>query len=231
MRREPKSPLDHIDRWFRLDMPFPRFLLNTLYAALAGLLPVLAVFVARSPGFAEHLVRDPDAALRLARQIVTNGVPVIFAVNFIGFALFAGRGNRGAMGALAIDLAARPVAFIGLHAVIYPASALWFGSFGGDPAQALTVLGPTLAQSAAFANLSGVYLYATALGALPLLISALVAALRDERPAGQLLRRAIGRYPGAGRLALAVGFALMSYLAIMASLVTIGGWLLIAAIP
>jgi hypothetical protein len=52
--------------------------------------------------------------------------------------------------------------------VIYPVSALLFGSFGGDPLQALRVVGPTLAQSAAFENLSGVYLYATLVSAVPL---------------------------------------------------------------
>lgn len=43
-----------------------------------------------------------------------------------------------------------------------------FGSFGGDPLQALRVAGPTLVQAAAFGNLSGVYLYATLISALPL---------------------------------------------------------------
>ena len=52
--------------------------------------------------------------------------------------------------------------------VIYPTSALFFGSFGGDPVQGLRVVGPSLLQSAAFANLSGVYLYATLISALPL---------------------------------------------------------------
>jgi hypothetical protein len=66
--------------------------------------------------------------------------------------------------------------------VIFAASAVAFGSFGGSPGQALRVVAPTLVQAAAFGNLSGAYLYATLLSALPLHVAAL-AAIRD-RPAG-----------------------------------------------
>jgi hypothetical protein len=57
---------------------------------------------------------------------------------------------------------------VALHAVIYAASARLFGAFGGDPVQGLSVVGPTLAQAAVFGNLSGVYLYATLISAVPL---------------------------------------------------------------
>jgi hypothetical protein len=58
--------------------------------------------------------------------------------------------------------------------------ALSFGSFGGDQLDALRVVGPTLAQAAAFGYLSGVYLYATLVSALPLHMVLVGAALRGH---------------------------------------------------
>lgn len=159
-----------VERHFSLALPFSRFARNTALLSLAGLVPVLALYVTLAPGLWSLLAGFDDARSRFLRQIVTNGLPVVFAVNALSLILFAQlRAARISWGgALAIDIPARIGVFIGLHLVIYPASALAFGSFGGDPAQALRVVFPTLAQSAGFANLSGVYLYATLASALPL---------------------------------------------------------------
>ena len=51
-------------------------------------------------------------------------------------------------------------------------SADWFGSFGGSRLTALRVVAPTLARSALFENISGVYLYATLASAVPLYATA-----------------------------------------------------------
>jgi hypothetical protein len=82
----------------------------------------------------------------------------------------------------------RVVVFIVLHAVIYTLSADWFGSFGGSRLKALRVVGPTLAHSALFQNISGVYLYATLISALPLYVTAIE---RSDR-----LGRLLNRFPG-----------------------------------
>ena len=118
--------------------------------------------------------------MRFARQIVTNGLPVIFVVNALGLILFAQLRARRLtpLRALVLDIPARIGAFITLHMAVYPASAMLFGAFGGDPAQPLRVVGPTLAHSAGFANLSGVYLYATLVSALPLHMELVAQALR-----------------------------------------------------
>ena len=63
--------------------------------------------------------------------------------------------------------------FIGRHVIIYVLSADWYGSFGGRRAAAFSAVGPTLARSAAFENISGVYFYATMVSAIPLYASAL----------------------------------------------------------
>lgn len=173
------SFLAWFDRYFSVTQPFTRFARNTILLSLIGLAPVLALYIALMPGFWSHLASADEALARFSRQILTNGLPVVFVLNTLGFVLFSRlRADRVRPGVvLAIDVPARIGAFIALHLVIYPASALMFGSFGGDPLQALRVVGPTLAQAAAFGNLSGVYLYATLVSALPLHMALVAAAL------------------------------------------------------
>ena len=185
-KRQGRDLLAFLDQHFSVRLPFPRFARNVALLSFAGLVPVLAVFVALSPGLGAHLWGSGQALGRFVRQIATNGLPVVFVVNALGLILFAQlRARRIApLRALAFDIPARIGAFVGLHLAIYPASAMLFGSFGGDPAQALRVTGPTLAQSLGFANLSGVYFYATLISALPLHM-ALVAQIlaRQQRAA------------------------------------------------
>ena len=170
------------DRHFSMRLPAGRFLRNTVLLSLGSLVPVLGLYIARTPGFAGHLAGTQGALGPFLRQILTNGLPVVVAVNWVALILFA-RERAGTIrpgAALAFDFAARIGLFAALNGVVFVASALAFGAFGGDPAQALGALGPTLARAAAFGNLAGVYLYATLVGALPLHF-ALIATLLAER--------------------------------------------------
>jgi hypothetical protein len=166
----------------------------------AGLAGALALYVALTPGFATSLLGGGPAAGYLLRQIVFNGLPVVFAVNLAGLWLYArvARGAGRPWGALALDAVVRAVLFIGLHAAIYAGAARAFGSFGGDAGQAVRVVGPTLAAAASFGNLSGVYLYATAVSAFPLFAAAVV----ERRGAPPLARPLVWMVP-----AFAVAFA------------------------
>lgn len=162
--------LGWFDRHFCTQLSAGRFLRNTLLLSLAGLVPVLSLYIARTPGFAGHLAGTEGALGPFLRQILTNGLPVVVAVNWAALILFA-QARAGAIhegAALALDFAARIGLFAALNGVVFVASALVFGAFGDDPAQALGALGPTLARAAAFGNLAGVYLYATLVAALPL---------------------------------------------------------------
>lgn len=188
MATEPATAvLVWLDRHFSVKLPFLRFARNIVLLSLTGLAPVLVIYIALSPGLWPHLLASEAALARLSRQIVTNGLPVVFVINALGLIIFAQlRASRLSPGrALAIDFPARIGAFIALHVVIYPSSALLFGSFGGDPVQGLRVIGPTLAQAGAFGNLSGVYLYATLISALPLhmVLAEIWLQRRDARPA------------------------------------------------
>ncbi|WP_232237148.1 hypothetical protein [Thiosulfatihalobacter marinus] len=164
--------LRDMDRYFSTEMPGLLFARNTLIASVLGLVPLLILYIALSPGFAAHLAGGGPALTRFLRQVLTNGLPVVFAVNYVGFFVFAAimdkpTAARSYRMLIAVDLPLRVAVFVLLHAVIYVLSADWFGSFGGSRATALRVVAPTLARSALFGNISGVYLYATLLAALP----------------------------------------------------------------
>lgn len=127
------------------------------------MLPFLVTFVALTPEFTTILMTNPTALSRFLRQVVTNGFPVVFLVNYIGFVVSSGllqKVNQSALRHIIPDTFARAGAFVVLHVLIYVFSADWFGSFGGDRWTALRVVGPTLARSYLFENISGVYLYA-----------------------------------------------------------------------
>jgi hypothetical protein len=197
-----------LDRHFAIDMPFWRFALNTLIASCLSLAPLMLLYVALTPGFGSMLL-DGGPQLRLfLRQVAANGLPIVFVVNFVGFFLYAAlvgrtRSAQAAALALVIDPVARIVVFVALHAAIYVAAARWFGSFGGDGWRALQVVGPTLARSAAFGNVSGVYLYATLVSALPLYAAAV------ERLLGGSTR------PGAQAVAIAAALLLFAAIALV----------------
>jgi len=162
-----------MEKYFDLEMSFLRFARNTLVVSCIGMLPFVFLFIARTPGFGAMLLDGGPALSRFSRQIVTNGLPVVFAINYVSFLLFAATIARRGKGkapvrTLLIDPPLRVVSFVILHGVIYFVSADWFGSFGGDRLLALRAVGPTLARSAFFENLSGAYLYATLASALPL---------------------------------------------------------------
>ena len=66
-----------------------RFLRNVLLVSIVGLIPPLALFVFLSPGFSTALSQGGPALLRFLRQVLTNGFPVVFAINYVGFFLYA----------------------------------------------------------------------------------------------------------------------------------------------
>ncbi len=147
-----------------------------MLVSIAGLIPPLALYVFLSPGFWTVLSQGGPALLRFMRQVLTNGLPVVFAINYVSFFLYALsiRAERRGYPVLfvATDVLARLSLFFGLHALIYVLSADWYGSFGSDRMTAISVVAPTLARSAYLENVSGVYLYATSVSAVPLYMTA-----------------------------------------------------------
>jgi len=198
-------------RYFTIDMPALRFVRNTLVFSLVGLIPVLLAYVAMTPAFGTMLLGGGPPLSRFLRQVATNGLPVVFLLNYVSFFLFAlivanpGQSYNFRF-ILLVDLPVRVLGFVGLHAVIYALSADWFGSFGGSRAAALEVVAPTLLRSFLFENISGVYLYATLVSALPLY----VAAVENSRKLGKLAKAIPGR---SGPVLFALALFVLSVLA------------------
>ena len=196
-------------------MPAAQFVRNVLLFSFASLLPVLMLYVLLAPGFAPALAAGGPALMRFLRQVATNGLPVVFAVNYVSFYLFAitkhAKAGPGDTASLVLaDVVLRALLFPGLHALVYFLSADWFGSFGGNRSTALAVVSPTLARSAFFENISGVYLYATMISALPLYCSAI---RRSET-----LRPIVHRFP----MKTGVMLLALSAFASSVGLITIG---------
>ena len=76
-------------------LPFARFAWHVVLVSLAALLPLLAFYIAMQPGFAAMLAGGGPALSRFLRQVATNGLPVVFAVNYLGFLLYALSGPLG----------------------------------------------------------------------------------------------------------------------------------------
>jgi hypothetical protein len=196
-------------------MPFLRFARNTALLSLASLVPLLILFVATTPGFGSVLLDGGPALGLFLRQVLLNGLTLVFVVNYVALFLYALLEARPPeawdSGVVPlIDMAVRLVVFVLVHAIVYAVSAQWFGSFGGSPSTALAVVAPTLARSALFENLSGVYLYATLASAIPLY----AAAIGRSRRLGPLARRLPGR---SGPVLIAAGLFALFVLALTAA--------------
>tara|TARA_R110002074_G_scaffold369556_1_gene544305 strand:+ start:350 stop:1078 length:729 start_codon:yes stop_codon:yes gene_type:complete len=212
---------------FDIKMPFWRFAANTLIVSCLGLLPLLLLYILLSPGFAGMLLDNRMALSRFLRQVVTNGLPVVFIVNYVSFFLYAlmNDGQRSTNVPeliLLIDLPVRIIVFVALHGLIYVMSADWFGSFGGDRWQALRVVGPTLVRSAFFENISGVYFYATMVSALLLYTTAIQRIQDDGSGRTTLLRSFI--YAFSDKFGQAVGRVLVTLILLAAYALLLTGF-------
>ena len=111
----------YMQRFFSTKMPGVTFVMNVLIFSLIGLLPVLLVYVMRAPGFASALMDSGPALSRFLRQVLTNGLPVIFIVNYVGFFLFAvlnakDTNSRDPAVFILFDVITRVALFLVLHA-------------------------------------------------------------------------------------------------------------------
>lgn len=218
-----------MNRYFTLDVPFHKFVANTLIASCLSLVPLLLIYVLLTPGFATMLLDNRLALGRFLRQVVTNGLPVVFVINYISFFLFAlitdrTRKTTAPALILLIDVPVRVVVFIGLHALIYVLSADWYGSFGGDRMRALLVVGPTIMNSAYFGNISGVYLYATLVSALPLYTAAIEKILLEGQDGAKMLPHWIGILPGTTGRVVIVLLIFAIFVGLLTGLATLIVW-------
>lgn len=206
-----------MEKLFSIEMSGLLFARNVLLFSFAGLFPVLVLYVLLTPGFAGALTEGGPAFWRFMRQVLTNGLPVVFAINYVACFLFALSRQNHETGHdqavyMVIDIFVRLAIFVGLHALIYVGSATWFGSFGGSRTTALRVVAPTLSRSALFENVSGVYFYATLVSAVPLYASTI-----SHSAWFQPIVRVLPRRTGALALALLFFLAVAACLTALAS--------------
>jgi hypothetical protein len=183
-----------VDRYFSDNVPTRRFMLNTLIFSCAALLLLLIAYISLIPGMWTSLREDSFQRSEFLAQIVGNGLPVVFVVNYLGFVAYAqihrpqfGR-NISAVAALALDMAIRILLFLVTTAIIYVLFADLAGSFKGDDILALRAVGPTLMDAATFRNLTGVYLYACAISALPIFLAAIIELMQRSPLVSKIVR-------------------------------------------
>ena len=165
-----------LESHFNPEIPFSRFFRNILLLSCFNILPLLLIFILLSSGFLTILATNATAFIRFNRQVLSNGVLVVFVINYIGFfsaKALQTRLRQHPVCYLFLDGCIRAILFIALHALVYVISADLFGSFGGDRLTALQVVGPTLQRAYAFENISSVYLYGTLVGSYALYIAVL----------------------------------------------------------
>jgi len=175
-----------------------RFVLQSFVLSMIGLLLATGFYILTYPALRAGLMHDPMLLNAFLRQIMASGLLIVFVINAIGFAnyrAFVARGNDGrSMAAvLGADLFTRGFLFFVMHAISYYLAAEYYGSFGGNVLIALQVVAPTLAGAAHMGNLSGVYLWATAISALPFFMVVLAQGTRGRGRLNDLVRAALTR--------------------------------------
>jgi hypothetical protein len=222
---------------FASDAGWLRMAALSFIASLIGLCLATGFYILTYPALRAGLMDDPTLLNAFTRQIIASGLLIVFVINTIGFAnyrAFVTRGNDGRSTAavLGADLFTRGLLFFGMHVISYYLAAAYYGSFGGNTVLALQVVAPTLAGAAYMGNLSGVYLWATAISALPFFMVVLAEGTRGRGRFDAMIRTALTRLgrppetqtrPGWPHLllALAVFIAFAAALSILAALLAL----------
>jgi hypothetical protein len=141
----------------------------------------LGFYVARTPGLFCQLTTDTMALRRFFGQVLDDGLLVLLATNFVGyfFDQFAiGKSARSAISyiwqILLADILVKLLAFVVFTAASYILHAKFADAFMGDPTLAIQAVAPTISGARFYENLTAVYLYAAALGSLPIFVVALL---------------------------------------------------------
>ena len=226
---------------FPADAGWVRMAAFSFIVSLIGLGLATGAYILTYPALRAGLMDDPMLLEAFTRQIIASGLLIVFVINVIGFAnyrAFAARGleGRGTAAVLGVDLFTRGLLFFGMHVISYYLAAEYYGSFSGNTVFALQVVAPTLAAAAWLGNLSGVYLWATAISALPFFMVVLAQGTRGSGRLDAMIRAALTRLgrareaqarPGWPHLLLALAlfvafaFALSLFAALLALIIPV----------
>ncbi|MDJ0641834.1 MAG: hypothetical protein QNJ15_03365 [Erythrobacter sp.] len=186
------------ERYFPANRSLGSYLPNVLLLSFLSMLAVGVVYFTNVGGFWMQFQAGGEISRNFASQLFFDGLLKVFIVNAIAmlpyrsymarlqdFGLFA------CIGLLFLDIAFRLFLFFAISAVVWSAFALIFGSFGGDIGVALGAIPETFLNAARFQNLTGVYVYAAAIGSLPLFLTVTVRMICAYPAAGKFVRTAM----------------------------------------
>ncbi len=193
----PFRPLNIMDKYFSIKLPAVKFVLNTFIFSSAAAAVLFIAYTAMHPGFSMQLLEDKTARALFFRQFFLDGIVTIFVVNYMGFVTYAcfvetkkDNYNFKLHYLIMIDIFARVLSFFIVTSIVYLIFAHWFGSFEGDEVLALKTVSLTLVDAVTFDNLTGIYLYATAISSLPLFLGACIDIMQENPRASRLIRGA-----------------------------------------
>jgi hypothetical protein len=121
---------------------------------------------------------------------------------------------------LAIDMIGKVVLFIVVAAMVYIMFAHWAGSFNGSEIMALRAVGSTIAGAASFENLTGAYLYATAISTFPLFLGACIEIMQESPAFSRIVRGAFFFLPFKDKPIRAIAVVVGTFFAMFGVVVT-----------
>ncbi|MEM9311509.1 MAG: hypothetical protein AAGA34_08685 [Pseudomonadota bacterium] len=165
-----------IRRYFPGRHALGTYLPNVLLLSALSLAAVNFVYWTNTGGFQNQFATGASTRVFLS-QLVFDGLLKVFIVNWIAMLAYesyitriASFGLVGCMGLVMMDVVLRLGLFLLVSAVIWSGFVAIFGSFQGDFQSAYEALPQTVRGATSFGNLTGTYIYANAIGALPMLL-------------------------------------------------------------
>jgi len=180
------DPLTIMNRYFSGTLPFLRFILNVLVFSCVPVLVLLVAYVTYTPGFSAQLIDDNLARMNFLR-VLFYGIVATFTVNYLVFALYSY--VEAALDIrrfkvryiLIVDILSRVVLYVVVTAILFVVAAmLTEDAFLGKKMLAILSVAPTVRHAAAFQDMSGAFLYATAISALPLFLGACIELMQES---------------------------------------------------
>lgn len=209
-----RSPLLVADSFLDGRHGLPALLWHGFTASAASLGVALAIYVYLVPGFAAQLVDNRFALDVVLRRILLDGLPVVFLVTLAAVAVHAARATperrdtRRPGRMLAADIAIRVSIFFVVLMLRFVILARFGGYFGGRIDSALRAGVADFGLALRFGDIAGVYLYAALLASWPMVVAAMVEAIRRVAGAGRLARAAGRVLPLLDRPVLSLGLVL-----------------------
>lgn len=173
-----KNPETNLmDKFFSRNVPTMKFVRNVALVSIVSISILLFIYIYTVKGLAAQLITEKFALYYFSRQIIFDGLPTVFIVNFISFNIYAGRTTEGrevSFASLVIDIVVKLITFLICTVFIYIFFTIFLHSDNNNITLALHSIGITLREAIFFHNLTSVYLYSVAISSLPIFMMFLI---------------------------------------------------------